>query len=441
MNTILEEIKFDGFEKLLEKDDDLMVEKLEIKGGIPLNGEVRTGGAKNAALPALAASLLTEEEIVIRNLPEVKDVSTMLKVLEHMGVRYERESDSVVRMKAGAATDDTAPYELVKQMRASVLVLGPLTARYGEAKVSMPGGCAIGVRPINLHLDGLEKLGAEIIYDHGYVRTAAGRLRGTEIEFKQVTVTGTENLLMAATLAEGTTVLDNCAVEPEVTDLAEMLVKMGAKISGIGTRTMKIEGVEKLHGVEHSIIPDRIEAGTYAIAGLITGGDVNVTDCNPGHMKAIIRKLEETGADIKTGVNNIHVSASNKLKGIKVSTNPYPDFPTDMQAQFTALLTKAEGISVITETIFENRFMHIPELVRLGADLTIDGHTVVVKGPVDLIGAHVMATDLRASACLILAGLAAENTTTIHRLYHLDRGYEKICRKLGGLGARLQRVP
>lgn len=417
-----------------------MVEKLEIKGGIALKGEVAIGGAKNAALPALAASLLTEEEVILRNLPEVRDVDTMLQVLEYMGVKYERESDSVVRMKSGAPKEETAPYELVKKMRASVLVLGPLTSRYGEAKVSMPGGCAIGVRPINLHLDGLAKLGAEIIHDHGYVRTSCKRLKGAEIEFEQKTVTGTENLMMAAVLAKGTTVLDNCAVEPEVGDLADMLVKMGAKIDGIGSRKLVIDGVEKLHGVEHEIIPDRIEAGTYVMAGLITGGDIVVSKCLPSHMKALLHRLEDAGAKLEIGDNYIHVSASNILNGIDIKTAPYPGFPTDLQAQFTSLMTQAEGVSVITETIFENRFMHIPELARLGADVTIDGHMVVVKGPSGLVGADVMATDLRASASLFLAGLAAENTTTIRRLYHLDRGYEKICRKLEGLGADIRRV-
>ncbi|MBN2134167.1 MAG: UDP-N-acetylglucosamine 1-carboxyvinyltransferase [Acidobacteria bacterium] len=418
-----------------------MVQKLEIKGGIPLAGEVSIGGAKNAALPALAASLLTEEEVVIKNLPEVRDVDTMLQLLEYMGVSYERESDSVVRMKAGAPSEDVAPYEMVKKMRASVLVLGPLTARYGEARVSLPGGCAIGVRPINLHLDGLKKLGAEIEIDHGYVQTRCKILKGAEIEFEQVTVTGTENLMMAATLAEGRTLLDNCAIEPEVTDLANMLVKMGAKIDGIGTRRLVIDGVDKLNGIDYEVIPDRIETGTYIVAGLITGGEITVTNCCPKHLEEVLKKMKEANAVLEIGEDYVRVKHSPELKGTNIKTIPYPGFPTDMQAQFMALMTRAQGTSVITENIFENRFMHVAELVRFGADIVIDGHTAVVRGPSKLIGAHVMATDLRASAGLLLAGLAAENTTVVHRVYHLDRGYEKICRKLGGLGARIKRVP
>jgi UDP-N-acetylglucosamine 1-carboxyvinyltransferase len=417
-----------------------MLKKLEIKGSIPLKGEVKIGGAKNAALPALAASLLTEEEVIIKNLPEVKDVDTMLRVLEYLGVKYEKENGDTVRLKAGIPSGDMAPYELVKQMRASVLVLGPLTARYNEALVSLPGGCAIGVRPINLHIDGLSRLGAEVEIDHGYVHSKSKGLKGTEIVLDHVTVTGTENLLMASVLAEGTTILSNCAVEPEVTDLAEMLNSMGAKIGGVGSRDLTIEGVKKLKGIEYSIIPDRIETGTYIIAGLITKGNITITNCEPGHSQALINKLVEGNAKIEAGDDYIKVLESPELCGIDIKTAPYPGFPTDMQAQFTALMTQAEGSSVVTELIFENRFMHVQELIRLGANITIDGHTAIVKGPTPLEGAEVMATDLRASASLILAGLAAKNTTIVDRVYHLDRGYEKICRKLGGLGARIRRI-
>jgi UDP-N-acetylglucosamine 1-carboxyvinyltransferase len=417
-----------------------MVEKLEIKGGIPLRGEVYIGGAKNAALPALAAALLTGEEVVLRNLPAVRDVGTMLKVLEYLGVKNERINESTVRLKAGTPTGDTAPYELVKQMRASVLVLGPLTARHGEARVSLPGGCAIGVRPINLHLDGLTKLGAQVDIDHGYVHTRAKRLKGTEFTFAGITVTGTENLLMAAVLAEGETILNNCAIEPEVGDLAKMLNAMGARIEGIGTKTLKITGVERLKGVDYSIIPDRIEAGTYIVAGLITKGEITVRNCRPEHLRSFLDKLAEAGAELKEGKDYVHVKPFPKLRGADIKTSPYPGFATDLQAQYMALMTQAEGVSVITETIFENRYMHVPELLRLGANITSDGHTAVVKGPTRLVGANVMATDLRASASLMVAGLAADNTTVVRRLYHLDRGYEKICRKLGGLGASLKRI-
>lgn len=417
-----------------------MVEKLEIKGGIPLRGEVFIGGAKNAALPALAASLLTDEEVVIRNLPAVRDVGTMLKVLEHLGVKNERIDDSTVKLKAGTLNGDTAPYELVKQMRASVLVLGPLTAKHGEARVSLPGGCAIGVRPINLHIDGLVKLGAEVNIDHGYVHTHAKRLIGAEFTFAGITVTGTENLLMAAVLADGDTVLNNCAIEPEVSDLANMLNAMGARIEGIGTKTLTIKGVERLKGVDYSIIPDRIEAGTYITAGLITKGEITVRNCRPEHIRSFLDKLQEAGAELEEGADYVSVKPSLHLRGADVKTSPYPGFATDLQAQYMVLMTQTEGVSVITETIFENRYMHVPELLRLGANITTDGHTAVVKGPTKLVGTNVMATDLRASASLLLAGLAAENTTVVRRLYHLDRGYEKICRKLGGLGANLKRI-
>ena len=417
-----------------------MVEKLEIKGGIPLKGEVFIGGAKNAALPALAASLLTDDEMIIRNLPAVRDVGTMLKVLEHLGVKNERIDDTSVRLKAEGLKGDTAPYELVKQMRASVLVLGPLTAKHGEAKVSLPGGCAIGVRPINLHIDGLAKLGAAVEIDHGYVHTRAQRLKGAEFTFAGVTVTGTENLIMAAVLAEGETVLNNCAIEPEVDDLVSILNAMGARIEGIGTKTLKITGVERLHGVDYSIIPDRIEAGTYITAGLITKGEVTVRSCVPEHIRSFLDKLMEAGAELEIGPDYVHIKPSFRLHGADVKTSPYPGFATDLQAQYMALMTQADGVSVITETIFENRYMHVPELMRLGANITTDGHTAVVKGPAQLVGTNVMATDLRASASLLIAGLAADNTTVVRRLYHLDRGYEKICRKLGGLGARIKRI-
>jgi UDP-N-acetylglucosamine 1-carboxyvinyltransferase len=325
-------------------------------------------------------------------------------------------------------------------MRASVLVLGPLTARHGEARVSLPGGCAIGVRPINLHIDGLVKLGAEIEIDHGYVHTHAKRLIGAEFTFSGVTVTGTENLLMAAVLAKGETVLNNCAIEPEVSDLAEMLNAMGAKIEGIGTKTLKIIGVDRLKGVDYSIIPDRIEAGTYIAAGLITKGEITVRNCRPEHLRSFLDKLQEAGAELEEGADFIKVKPSLHLRGIDVKTSPYPGFATDLQAQDMVLMTQAAGVSVIAETIFENRYMHVPELLRLGANITTDGHIAVVKGPSRLVGTNVMATDLRASASLLLAGLVAENTTVVRRLYHLDRGYEKICRKLGGLGANLKRI-
>jgi len=415
------------------------VDKLRIKGGTPLTGEVRASGAKNAALPILCAALLTPEPLHLTNLPRLNDVGTMEALLTQMGVRLDARKPGAVTLDAASIDWPLAPYELVKTMRASILALGPLLARCGEARVSLPGGCAIGLRPVDQHVKGLTAMGAAIDLEHGYIN-ARGRLRGANIVFDMVTVTGTENLLMAATLAEGTTVLENAAREPEVIDLAQCLVAMGAKISGAGTDRITIEGVARLHGATHTIMPDRIETGTFLAAVAATGGDVSITGTQPDSLAAVIDKLREVGADIVIEGDVIRIRRDGPLRPVNIRTVPHPGFPTDMQAQFMALATRANGTAVITETIFENRMMHVQELRRLGADIEVEGSTAVVKGVTKLTGADVMATDLRASACLVIAGLVAEGATTIDRIYHLDRGYERIEEKLMGLGAHIERI-
>ncbi len=397
-------------------------------------------GAKNAALPLMAAALLSEGPLELGNAPRLVDVRTIARLLRHMGVEVAGDGTSTLRLQARAITKPEAPYDLVKTMRASVLVLGPLVARLGRARVSLPGGCAIGPRPINLHLMGLERLGATIRLNQGYVEAEAGRLRGGRIAFDLQTVTGTENLMMAASLAEGATILENAACEPEVEDLGRLLNAMGGKVEGAGTSTVTIHGVPALGGALHRIIPDRIETGTFAVAAAISGGDVVLRGCQPGHLEAVLAKLEEAGARIEQGLESIRVTATGRPRAVNVWTQPFPGFATDMQAQMMALMTLAEGRSVITEAVFENRFMHVNELLRLGADITIAGSTAVVQGVPRLWGAPVMATDLRASASLVLAGLAAQGTTTVSRIYHLDRGYEAIEDKLTSLGADIERV-
>jgi UDP-N-acetylglucosamine 1-carboxyvinyltransferase len=409
-----------------------------ITGGTPLRGEVQISGAKNAALPILASTILGGGECVITNVPRVVDVVTMGKLLGILGAKVQFEENRAV-INAAVITSTQAPYDLVKTMRASVLVLGPLLARWGEATVSMPGGCAIGSRPVNLHLAGLAKMGAEVSMEHGYIRAKAKRLRGAQIYCDTPTVTGTENLMMAASLAQGTTVIENAAKEPEIVDLADFLVKRGARIDGAGSDVITIEGVRELHGSDHDVIPDRIEAGTYLVAGAITRGVVTLNRCRPHHMDALLLKLREAGVEMQVEKEQIHLNAAARLKGIDIRTLPYPGFPTDMQAQMVALMTAAEGTSVVTETVFESRFMHVEELRRMGAEIKVEGNRAVVTGPTMLAGAPVMASDLRASAGLVLAGLAAEGTTEILRVYHLDRGYERMEEKLRGLGATITR--
>lgn len=414
---------------------------IEIEGGVALQGEVNISGAKNAALPMLCASLLAEGEHICENVPDLRDIGTMGALLRHLGVEVQVEP-SRVRMVTSRIESVEAPYDLVKKMRASVLVLGPLVARHGRARVSLPGGCAIGARPIDQHLRGLEAMGAEITLEHGYVdaRVPAGRLRGAAFRFDMITVTGTENLMAAATLAEGTTVLENAAREPEVQDFAVLLNKMGARIRGAGSPTIEIEGCDSLHAVEHGIMPDRIETGTYMIAGAITGGDVLVKRCDLEHVHALVGALRAAGVHIERETDGIRVRGEGDLGPVNVTTEPHPGFPTDMQAQFMSLMSLAQGRSEITETIFENRFMHVSELQRMGARIRVRGRTATVEGVGHLDGATVMATDLRASASLVLAGLAARGTTEVRRVYHLDRGYEAMERKLQGLGARVRRV-
>ncbi|MDD3432450.1 MAG: UDP-N-acetylglucosamine 1-carboxyvinyltransferase [Tepidiphilus sp.] len=415
------------------------MDKLAIVGGVRLAGEIPVSGAKNAALPILCAALLTEEPLEVENVPHLRDVDTLLALLARMGVAIEREG-STVRLQAKRIVSPEAPYELVKTMRASILVLGPLVARCHEAVVSLPGGCAIGARPVDQHIKGLQALGAAVRVEHGYIHATTPGLRGARLVPDLVTVTGTENLLMAACLAEGTTVIENAAREPEVSDLARCLVAMGADIDGIGTDTLRVRGVSRLHGARYRVMPDRIETGTYLCAAAITGGQIRLGQADPGSLEAVLAKLAEAGCRIETGPDWVALEAPPRLRAVDVRTAPYPGFPTDMQAQFMALDTVAEGSGVIRETIFENRFMHAVELQRLGADIRIDGNTAVVKGVARLDGAAVMATDLRASAGLVVAALKAEGETIIERIYHLDRGYERIEEKLGALGAQVRRI-
>ena len=416
------------------------MDKLRITGGARLQGRVRIGGAKNSALPAMAACLLTEEEIVLKNVPFVNDIYTTRRLLRELGVEVEFDADHIVRLRAAKIRSYEAPYDLVKTMRASVLVLGPLVARTGKARVSLPGGCAIGARPIDLHIKALQKMGAEVNTEHGYVTATAARLTGAPIVFDKITVTGTENVMMAAVLAEGRTTLENAAREPEVVDLAELLVSMGARIQGAGSPTITIEGVASLRGSTHKVIADRVEAGTFLVAGAISQGDVELTDCEPSHLSNVIEKLRQAGVSIETHDSRLRVKGGGALVSTDVATKEYPGFATDMQAQYMALMTQANGIAVITENIFENRFMHASELMRMGANIRIDGPRALVAGKTRLTGANVIASDLRASASLVLAGLAAEGTTIVDRIYHLDRGYEKIEEKLRSIGAQIERL-
>jgi UDP-N-acetylglucosamine 1-carboxyvinyltransferase len=419
------------------------MDKLLIEGGHRLHGEAEMSGAKNAALPILCAALLTREPLTLTNVPQLNDIGTMLKLLVQMGVAVRREG-STVTLDASGLNNPVAPYEMVKTMRASILVLGPLVARCGEARVSLPGGCAIGARPVDQHIKGLQAMGAEVAVEQGYVVARTARLKGARLFTDMVTVTGTENLMMAAVLADGETVIENAAREPEVVDLANCLVAMGARISGAGTDVIRIQGVERLHGATHRIMPDRIETGTYLCAAAAAGGEIRLTGTSAGYLDAVIDKLMDAGCDIRTekspSFEAIVLKAPDKLKAVSIRTAPYPAFPTDMQAQFMAINTVAEGTAIIRETIFENRFMHAVELARLGADIRIDGNTAVVQGVAQLDGATVMATDLRASAGLIIAGLVARGETLIERIYHLDRGYERIEQKLSALGATVRRV-
>ena len=419
------------------------MDKFVIRGGSPLLGTVRVSGAKNAALPAMAAALLTEEDVILENIPQVRDIETERRLLAAMGADVELgygRAHHRTTINCRNLASPEASYDLVKTMRASTLVLGPLVARLGHARVSLPGGCAIGARPIDLHIKGLEKLGARITQDHGYIEARADRLKGARIVFEKITVTGTEDLLMAATLAEGETVLENCAREPEVADLAQLLQRMGARIAGAGTHTIRVQGVEKLQGARHRIIPDRIEAGTFIVAAALTGGDLMVAGCEPSHLGALLQKLEECGVTLRINGEAVRVMSDRPLKAADINTEEFPGFPTDMQAQFMTLATQAEGSSIVTENIFENRFMHAQELVRMGANIKIDGRRAVVRGKTQLSGAAVLASDLRASASLVLAALVADGETIIDRVYHIDRGYERIEEKLKGVGAQIRRI-
>jgi len=415
------------------------MESITIAGGPHLRGSVRVGGAKNAALPILAATILVPGEHRVRNVPRLRDVDTMTRLLEILGAKVERRGEEMV-IETGALSGEEAPYDLVKTMRASVLVLGPLLARSGQARVSLPGGCAIGERPVNLHLAAMRALGAEIGIEHGYITALSGRLRGARIHFEKQTVTGTENALMAAVTAEGSTEITNAACEPEITDLARALVGMGASISGAGTATIVIRGVEHLRPLDHTVMPDRIEAGTLMLASAITRGDVLVEGADPTHLGAVIAKLREAGARVEESPAGVRVAGPARPRAVDIKTGPYPEFPTDMQAQFMALLAVSRGLGVIHETIFENRYVHVAELKRLGADITLDGNLAIVRGKTGLSGARVMATDLRASASLVLAGLRAEGETVVARAYHLDRGYERLDEKLAAIGARTGRI-
>jgi UDP-N-acetylglucosamine 1-carboxyvinyltransferase len=424
------------------------MDKFVVRGGNPLLGTIKVSGAKNSALPCMAAAILTEDEVILENIPQVRDIETERKLLSSMGAEVELgygRAQHRTRIRCAVLSDPVAKYEIVKTMRASSLVLGPLIARTGIARVAMPGGCAIGGRPIDLHIKGLEAMGATITQEHGYLEARAPkngevRLRGARIVFDKITVTGTEDLLMAATLAEGETIFENCAREPEITDLATLLNAMGAKIEGAGTSTIRVQGVDKLHGARHRINPDRIEAGTFLIAGAITGGDLNIDCCEPGHLGALIHKLEQCGVRIDVGTDKIRVRSGGDLKAADMSTEEYPGFPTDMQAQYMALATQAEGTSIITENIFENRFMHVQELNRMGANITVQGRTATVRGKTPLQSAAVMCSDLRASASLVLAALVADGETILDRVYHVDRGYERLEEKLRGVGAQIRRM-
>ncbi len=418
------------------------MDKLQVAGGPPLEGEVRVSGAKNAALPILAATLLASEPVAIGNVPHLQDVTTMIELLGRMGVTVTVDERMNVEVDANTLRQPIAPYDLVKTMRASILVLGPLLARFGQADVSLPGGCAIGARPVNIHVAGLQAMGAEISIENGYIRARASRLRGARLVLDTVTVTGTENLMMAATLAVGQTVIENAAREPEVVDLADCLNALGAKVRGAGTDTLVIDGVERLHGGSHRVLPDRIEAGTYLVAGAITSGRVHLKQVAPEHLEAVLAKLRDAGATITSGADWIELDMRGRRpRAIDLRTAPYPAFPTDMQAQFAALDTIADGVGTIIETIFENRFMHMLEMRRLGAEIRLEGNTAIIKGVPKLQAAPVMATDLRASASLVLAGLVAEGRTVIDRIYHIDRGYEAIEEKLSALGADIRRIP
>jgi UDP-N-acetylglucosamine 1-carboxyvinyltransferase len=417
------------------------MDKFAITGGTTLQGEIPASGSKNSALPALAAALLTDEPVILKRIPRVRDIRTIERLLVDIGSTVEAQGETV-RLHTPRIVCPEAPYELVKTMRASSLVLGPLVARCGRARVSLPGGCAIGDRPINLHIFGLEQLGARIHQAHGYIEAAAPEgLHGAMVHFDRITVTGTEDLMMAAVLAKGETTLRNAAREPEVADLADLLGKMGAKIAGAGTSTIRIQGVERLHGAEHTIIPDRIETGTFLIAGAITGGDVTVTGCNPEHLGALVAKLQQAGAELtQPDATTLRVRGGGRLRSVDVTTEEYPGFATDLQAQYMALMTQAEGIAIVIETIFENRFMHAQELARMGANIRLEGKQAIVAGPRELTGAGVIASDLRASASLVLAALAARGETVIDRVYHIDRGYERIETKLAAVGAGIRRV-
>src|ERR1035437_2632262 len=420
------------------------MDRFVIRGGNPLVGTIRVSGAKNSALPCMAAAILTEDEVTLENIPQVRDIETERRLLASMGAEVELgygRAQHRTKICCRNLSDPVAKYEIVKTMRASSLVLGPLIARTGMARVAMPGGCAIGGRPIDLHIKGLEKMGATITQAHGYLEARVDRLRGAHLVFDKITVTGTEDLLMAAVLAEGETLMENCAREPEVTDLAALLTAMGAKIEGAGTSTIRVQGVSSLHGARYRINPDRIEAGTFLIAGAITGGDLTVAHCNPAHLSAVINKLQEAGALVEIlDSKTVRVRSDGKLRAADISTEEYPGFPTDMQAQFMALATQAEGVSMVEENIFENRFMHVQELARMGANIKVEGRTATVRGPAQLSAAAVMCSDLRASASLVLAALVADGESIVDRVYHMDRGYERIEEKLAGVGAQIHRM-
>ena len=418
------------------------MDKFVIRGGNPLTGTIRVSGAKNSALPCMAAAILTEDEVTLDNIPQVWDIATQRRLLSSMGAEVTPDGDShSITISCRTLSEPVAKYEIVKTMRASSLVLGPLIARSGVARVAMPGGCAIGARPIDMHIKGLEKMGVRIIQEHGYLDARAERLHGAHLLFDKITVTGTEDLLMAAVLAEGETLMENCAREPEVSDLAALLTAMGAKIEGAGTSTIRVQGVRRLHGARYRINPDRIEAGTFLVAGAITGGDLTVADCIPAHLSAVMNKLQEAGARVEIlGADSVRVRSGGKLRAADISTEEYPGFPTDMQAQYMALATQAEGVSLVHENIFENRFMHVQELARMGANIKIDGRTATVRGPARLSAAAVMCSDLRASASLVLAALVADGESILDRGYHIDRGYEHIEEKLAGVGAEIHRM-